>query len=260
MTRAELRAIERRATVALGGREIRRILSLWTQTLAPPVATGLLFLGIFGGALGSRVGAVEGVDYLAFVLPGVLVMTVAAQSFHNNSTSLFQAKSEGYIEDVLTSPLRGWQLAASFAAGGFVRALLAAALIAAAASPWAGGIEDPVVAALALVLSALLFSLLGVIVGVWAETFDQHAFVANLVVTPLALIAGVFYSADSLSEPWRTLTRLDPIYYLVDATRAGFTGVHDAPVALSLAAASAASAASFALAVAVLARGWRLKP
>jgi hypothetical protein len=107
---AELRVLQRRGTVALGGRETRRMLSLWTQTILPPVLTALLFLVIFGGALGARIHRIEGVRYVMFILPGLLVMTAAGQAAANAATSLFQAKNEGYIEDLLTAPLRPWQI------------------------------------------------------------------------------------------------------------------------------------------------------
>lgn len=256
----ELRLIERRATLALAGREVRRVLGLWTQTILPPVLTAVLFLAVFGGALGGRLRQVEGVDYLWFILPGLLVMTVAAQAFANAATSLFQAKNEGYIEDVLTSPMRHWQLALSYMVGGLVRGWLAAGLVAALAVPFTDGVRRPAIALAALVLTGLIFSALGVITGVWAESFDQHAFVANLLITPLALVGGVFYSARTLSEPWSTLTRLDPIYYLVDANRAGFAGIHESPVWASLLVAGGVALVVVAVAVGVLARGWRLKP
>jgi ABC-2 type transport system permease protein len=257
---AALRVLQRRGSVALAGREIRRVLSLWTQTILPPVLTAFLFLVIFGGALGGRIHRIEGVPYLAFILPGLLVMTIAAQATANAATSLFQAKSEGYIEDVLTSPLRPWQIVGSYLAGALVRAFAAAAVVAAIAAPFAGGIDHLGIAIAALVLSGIIFSSLGAITGVWADTFDQHAFVASIVITPLALVGGVFYSARSLGEPWSTLTRLDPLYYLVDATRAGFAGSHESSVWLSLLVAAVVAAAGFAIAVVLVARGWRLKP
>jgi ABC-2 type transport system permease protein len=260
VTAADLRILQRRGTVALASRETRRVLSLWTQTILPSVVTALLFLVVFGGALGSRIRDVEGLDYLAFILPGLLVMTAVGAAIANSSTSLYQAKSEGYIEDVLTSPLRPWQLVAGYAAGSLVRAWTAAVVVTLAAAPFAGGIAHPAVAVTALALAAFLFACLGVIVGMAAETFDQHAFVANLVVAPLALVAGVFYSARDLDEPWRSLTRLDPLYYLVDATRYGFTGYHDAPVWASLGITAATGVAAFGLAIVLVGRGWRLKP
>ena len=260
MSALSLRQAQRRGTVALAGRETRRVLSLWTQTILPAVVTAALFLVVFGGALGARIRQIEGLDYLEFILPGLLVMTVAAQSIANASTSLFQAKNEGYIEDVLTSPLRAWQLVAAYMAGALVRSLAAALLIAVAAAPFAGGAERPLIAAASLGLTALVFSALGTIVGVWADTFDQHSFVTAIVVTPLALLGGVFYSARTLDEPWSTLTQLDPIYYLVDSTRFGFTGFSESPVGASLTVAALVAIGAFTAAAAVVARGWRLKP
>lgn len=235
------------------------MLSLRTQTILPPIVTALQFLAVFGGALGQRIDRVEGVPYLSFILPGLLVMTVASQSFANCSTSIFQAKNEGYIEDVLTSPLRAWQLALAYISGSLLRALLAALAVAAAA-PFTDDPPRPLAAVLALLLTGLVFSSLGVITGVWADTFDQHAFVANIVITPLALIGGAFYSARTLSEPWDTLTRIDPLTYLVDATRGGLTGFHETPVWLSLLLAAAIAVAAFATAARLIEHGWRLKP
>jgi ABC-2 type transport system permease protein len=256
----ELRLLQRRGMWALAGREMRRVLSLWTQTLLPPVMTGVIFLAVFGGALGNQLRTVAGVDYLRFILPGLLVMTVASQAFANNSTSLFQAKNEGYIEDVLSSPLRSWQLLLGYMSGGLLRAWLAALILWLAAWPFAGAVERPLLVVAALGLTGVIFAVLGVITGMWAVTFDQHAFIANVLITPLALVAGVFYSAERLRQPWQTLTQFDPIYYLVDATRHGYTGVHEASTWAALTVAAVLAAAVFALAAVLLERGWRLKP
>jgi ABC-2 type transport system permease protein len=255
----ELRLRQRRGTGALASRELRRVLSLWTQTLLPPVLTGVIFLAVFGGALGNQLRSVAGVDYLRFILPGLLVMTVAGQAFANNSTSLFQAKNEGYIEDVLSSPLRPWQLLLGYMSGGLLRGWLAALVLWLVAWPFAGAVEQPVLVAAALALTGVIFALLGVITGMWADTFDQHAFIANVLITPLALVAGVFYSAERLGQPWRTLTHLDPIYYLVDATRHGQIGVHETSTWTALGVSALLGAAVFALATMLLDRGWRLK-
>lgn len=255
-----LRALQRRASWALAGREMRRVIGLWTQTLLPPVLTGALFLAIFGGALGGQLRTVAGVDYVRFVLPGLLVMTVAGQAFANCSTSLFQAKNEGYIEDVLSSPLRGWQLTAAYMSGGLVRGAAAVVAVAALAAPFVADFGDVPLLAAGLLLTGLIFSALGVVTGVWADTFDQHSFVANILITPLALVGGVFYSARTLAEPWATLTRIDPIYYLVDAARAGATGFHESAVSISLGAAALVAVATFALAARLVTSGWRLRP
>ena len=202
MSTLELRVRQRRGTLALAGRETRRVLALWTQTILPPILTAVLFLVVFGGALGQRIHRIENIPYVSFILPGLLVMTVAGQAFANSSTSLFQAKNEGYIEDVLTSPLRPWQLALSYISGGLLRGLTAALTVALISLPFAHEGAQPATAAVALLLTGLVFSSLGVITGVWADTFDQHAFIANIVITPLALVGGVFYSARTLHEPW----------------------------------------------------------
>ncbi len=255
----QLGLVQRRGLWALASREMRRVLGLWTQTLLPPVLTGVIFLAVFGGALGNQLGSVAGVDYLRFILPGLLVMTVAGQAFANNSTSLFQAKNEGYIEDVLTSPLRPWQLLAGYMSGGLLRGWLSALVLWLVAWPFADTVEQPALVVVTLVLTGLIFGALGVITGMWADTFDQHAFIASVLIAPLALVGGVFYAAERLSEPWQTLTRFDPIYYLVDATRHGYAGVHETSTWAALTVAVLVAVAVFALAVVLLDRGWRLK-
>jgi len=257
---AELEVRLRRATWALAAREMRRVLSLWTQTLLPPLITGLIFLAIFGGALAGRLHTVAGVPYVRFILPGLLVMTVASQAFANASTSLFQAKNEGYIEDILTSPLRPRQIAIAYMAGGLLRGWLSALALALITSPFTGAPHDLLLLLAALILCGLVFGALGVITGVWADTFDQHAFIANLIISPLALLGGVFYAAQRLHEPWRSITRIDPLYYLVDATRQGWAGIHETSPPAALLVALGITAALYATAVALVQSGWRLKP
>lgn len=254
----DMRIVQRRAMWALASREMRRVLSLWTQTLLPSVLTGVVYLAVFGGALGSRLH-VAGLDYVRFILPGLLVMTVTGQAFANNATSLFQAKNEGYIEDVLTSPMRPWQMLAGYMSGGLLRAWLAALLLWLIAWPFAGGVEHPALTVLALGLTGLIFGALGVIAGMWGDTFDQVAFIANILITPLALVGGVFYAATRLHQPWQTLTHFDPIYYLVDAARHGYTGVQETSTWAALTVAALVAATVFIVAVRLLQQGWRLK-
>jgi ABC-2 type transport system permease protein len=217
-------------------------------------------LAVFGGALGSRLHSIDGVHYVRFILPGLLVMTVAVQAVANNSTSLFQANNEGYIEDLLTSPLRPWQLATGYMAGGLLRGWLSATLLALAAAPFAGAPTHPLILITALALTGLVFSALGVVTGVWAEEFDQHAFIANLIIAPLSLLGGVFYAANLLHQPWRTFTQIDPLYYLADSARYSHAGIHEASITAALLVALGAAIAAFVIATAVIARGWRLKP
>jgi len=256
---ADLRLVRRRAAFALAHREVRRVLSLWTQTIAPPVITGVLFLIIFGGALGSHLRVVAGTPYPRFILPGLLVMTVTTQAFANTSTSVFQAKNEGYIDDVLTSPMRGGEIALAYPTGGLVRGWLAALIVQLLATPFTGLPTHPMLLATALILTGVIFASLGLITGIWADTFDHHAFVANLVITPLALLGGVFYTADRLSQPWSTLTRVDPLYYLVDAARTASIG-HASPSSLAILVALGAAAGCNLISARLVTAGWRVKP
>ena len=258
--RAQLRAASRRGTLALAGREVRRVSRLWTQTILPPVVGAVLFMVVFGGALGGKLRDVADIPYLWFILPGLLVMTVAGQAFANASTSLYQARNEGYIDDVLTSPLRPAEVVWSYMSGGLYRGWISAVLVAACGLPFVPGVENWLLAIVVLVLTGVIFSALGVMTGIWADSFDQQAFIAALVISPLALLGGVFYSVDMLSEPWRTLTLLDPIYYLVDAERGGVTGMHESAVWLSVVVAAVVAGVLTLLAIRMFHRGTRLRP
>lgn len=258
--RAQLRAASRRGTVALAGREVRRVSRLWTQTILPPVVGAVLFMVVFGGALGGKLRDVADIPYLWFILPGLLVMTVAGQAFANASTSLYQARNEGYIDDVLTSPLRPAEVVWSYMSGGLYRGWISAVLVAACGLPFVPGVENWLLAIVVLVLTGVIFSALGVMTGIWADSFDQQAFIAALIISPLALLGGVFYSVDTLSEPWRTLTLLDPIYYLVDAERGGVTGMHESAVWLSVVVAAVVAGVLTLLAIRMFHRGTRLRP
>ena len=257
---AELRAASRRGTAALSGREVRRVTKLWTQTILPPVVTAVLFMAVFGGALGGELRQVSGIQYLWFILPGLLVTTVSGQAFANASTSLYQARNEGYIDDVLSSPLRSAEVVLSYMVGGLYRGWITAGIVAACALPFVEGVENWLLAIVVLMLTGIIFSALGVITGIWADSFDQQAFIAALIITPLALLGGVFYSVETLSEPWRTLTMFDPIYYLVDAERAGVTGLHESAVWLSVAVAAVVAVVVTLWAIRMFRTGRRLRP
>jgi len=257
---AALRAASRRGTLALSGREVRRVSKLWTQTIMPPVVTAVLFMAVFGGALGSNLRTVSGIQYLWFILPGLLITTVSGQAFANSSTSLYQARNEGYIDDVLSSPLRSAEVVLAYMVGGLYRGWIAAGLVGIVALPFVPGVEHWLVTLLVLMLTGIIFSALGVITGIWADSFDQQAFIAALVITPLALLGGVFYNVENLSEPWRTLTLFDPIYYLVDAERAGVTGMHESAVWLSVAIAAVVAVVVTLWAIRMFRTGRRLRP
>jgi ABC-2 type transport system permease protein len=224
-----------RGLLALSARETERVLKLWSQTIAAPVLASFLFIVVFGLSLGGRIRSVGGVDYDVFIVPGLLTMAMAQAAYGNNSSSVFQARADRYINDVLSAPMRSWEVQLGLSFGGVVRALAIGLALLALALPVTGApIREPLTLAVALALVLVLFSSLGVIVGVYAETWDQAGFVNNIVILPLSFLGGVFYSVDVLPSPWHELSHVNPIFFLINAVRYGFLGTSDVPVGIAL--------------------------
>jgi ABC-2 type transport system permease protein len=216
-------------------REILRVYKVWTQTVFAPVISSLLFIVVFGLSLGGRIKLVEGFHYREFIVPGLIAMAMMQAAYSNNSASIFQARSDRYINDVLSAPMRPWQMNLGVNVGGWARALAIGVLLLAAALPITGApVHHPLFLILAVVLGMVLFGALGVVVGIYAETFDHHTFVNNIVILPLAFVGGVFYSVSRLGSPWHELSHANPVFYLVNAVRYGFLGHADVSVWLSL--------------------------
>ena len=250
-----------RGLIWLTSRETLRVLKLWTQTIAAPVLSSFLFILVFGLSLGGRIRSVAGFDYDVFIVPGLITMAMVQAAYSNNSSSVFQARFDHYIHDVLAAPMRNWEVNLGLSLGGAVRALLIGIALAALSLPITGTpVHQPLVLALAVVLALVLFSSLGVIVGIHAETFDHHTFVNNILILPLTFLGGVFYSVDVLPSPWQELSHLNPIFYLVQAVRYGFLGTSDVSVVLALAVTGTLAAAVVAWSSWLFATGRRLKP
>lgn len=245
----------------LAAREILRVLKLWTQTIAAPIVSSALFIVVFGLSLSGRIREVEGVPYKQFIVPGLVAMAMVQAAYSNNSSSVFQARFDRYLHDVLAAPMRSWEVNLGLTVGGVVRALLIGAGLLAIAAPLTSvPLRAPGELALAVALALALFGSLGVIVGVYAETFDHHTFVNNIVILPLTFLGGVFYSVDRLPSPWRELSHANPIFYLVQAVRYGFLGSADVSVALALGVTGALAALAVAWSSWLFATGRRLKP
>jgi ABC-2 type transport system permease protein len=250
----------RRGLIALSAREADRVLKLWSQTIVAPVLASFLFIVVFGLSLGGRIRAIGGVDYEVFIVPGLLTMAMAQAAYSNNSSSVFQARADRYINDVLSAPMRPWEVQLGLSFGGIVRALAIGAGLLALALPVTGvPIREPVVLVLALTLVLVLFASLGVIVGVYAETWDQAGFVNNIVILPLSFLGGVFYSVDLLPSPWHELSHVNPIFFLINAVRYGFLGTSDVPVGIALAVTAAMAVACTLWSAAMFRSGRRLK-
>lgn len=211
------------------------MLRLWAQTIAPPVVASVLFIVVFGVALGSQIRLIDGVAYEQFIVPGLVLMGVATSAFGNNATSIYQARNDGFIEDPASSPMTPSQLLVGYLAGGVLRSLLIGVITLGAARVFVSyPIEHPAVLAASLVGTSLAFTALGTVVGLYSTGWDQQNVVGNLVIQPLVFLGGVFYSIEALGEPWRSLTHADPIFYMVVAARHGMLGTSDVAPGLSV--------------------------
>jgi ABC-2 type transport system permease protein len=245
----------------LAARECLRVSKLWTQTMLAPVVSSILFIVVFGLSLGTRIKEVEGFPYSEFIVPGLIAMAMAQAAYSNNSSSIFQARSDRYIHDVLAAPMHPWQMNLGLTVGGAYRALLIGAGLMALAIPLTDApVERPFALALAVLLLVTLFGALGIVVGIFAETFDHHTFVNNIVILPLTFLGGVFYSIDMLASPWEELSHANPIFYIVNAVRYGFLGTSDVSVGLSFAVTAAMTAVAVAWSQYLFSSGKRLKP
>jgi ABC-2 type transport system permease protein len=245
----------------LARREVMRFMAVWQQTIFAPLMTAGLFVLVFALALGQGRGQVMGLPYLQFLGPGILMMAVIQNAFANTSSSITAAKVQGNIVDTLMPPLSAGELLAGYLCGSVVRAALVAVVIGIGMVLVTGhGVAHPLWAIAFVLLAALLLGGLGILAGVLAQKFDQMAAITNFIITPLSFLSGTFYSVEALPEPFRTLSHWNPIFYLIDGARYGFTGVSDAPVWRGLAVSIVVAGLVLALAWRWLKSGYRMKP
>jgi len=245
----------------LAERETRRFLAVWTQTLAAPLITAGLFLTVFTLAIGPSRGPVMGVDFVAFLAPGILMMTVIQNAFANTSSSIVITKVQGNIVDTLMPPLSAAELVIGFLAGGVARGLVVALIIALALWPALGLVPArPLWLLLVVILGAAMLGALGIVAGILSNKFDQIAAITNFIVTPLSFLSGTFYSLETLPGWLQTISHLNPVFYLIDGARHAYLGVSDSDPALGLAVIALTTAALSALSWFWFARGYRLKP
>ena len=250
-----------RGLVALSARESHRVLKLWTQTVVAPILSSFLFILVFGLSLGSRIKQIDGVAYEVYIVPGLIAMAMIQATYANNSASVFQARFDRYLNDVLAAPMRPWEVNLALSIGGVVRALLiGAGLLACAMAVVDVPVRHPFELALAVTLALVLFSSFGVIVGVYANSWDHTAFVTNIVILPLTFLGGVFYSVDRLPAPWHEISHANPIFYLLNAVRYGFLGTSDVSFVLALGVTGVLAAVMVAWSSWLFRTGHRLKP
>ena len=242
-------------------RETMRFMSVWQQTIFAPLMTAALFVVVFALALGKGRGEVMGLSYLAFLGPGILMMSVIQNAFANCSSSIISAKMQGNIVDTLMPPLSAGEILTGYLVGALVRSLMVASAIAIGMALVIGqGIAHPLWALTFVVLAALLMGGLGLLGGIVAQKFDQMAVITNFIVTPLSFLSGTFYSVTALPQPFQALAHWNPIFYLIDGARYGFAGVSDAPVWRGFAVSLIAVAVVLVIAWRWLKTGYRMKP
>jgi ABC-2 type transport system permease protein len=240
-------------------KEVLRFWKVASQTVAAPVITALLYLLIFSHVLEGHV-KVHGVIYSAFLIPGLVMMSVLQNAFANSSSSLIQSKVTGNIVFVLLSPISYLEFFAAYVVASVVRGLVVGACVLFATSWFAPlTFAEPLwILVFALMGGAILGSL-GVIAGIWADKFDQLAAFQNFLIMPLTFLSGVFYSINSLPLFWQQVSHWNPVFYMIDGFRHGFFGVSDASPWLSLAVVSACLALLAAFTLILLKRGYKLR-
>lgn len=212
-------------------KEVSRIFRIWTQTILPPVITQSLYFIIFGGFVGSQIPAINGISYMAFIVPGLVMMSVITSSFQNVVGSFFGAKFQRNIDELLVSPTPNWVIIAGYVGGGVFRGILVGLIVFLVSAFF----TQPVIynfgiVLLFIVLTAIMFSIGGLINAIFARKFDDVQIIPTFVLTPLTYLGGVFYSIHRLPEFWQIVSRFNPILYMVDGFRYGFFGFSDIPI------------------------------
>jgi ABC-2 type transport system permease protein len=212
-------------------REVRRFFKVGLQTLAAPVITALLYMLVFVVAVGGGRG-VNGIAYGTFVAPGLIMMQILSNAFANSSSSLLQAKFNGMMGDFITPPLSPLELLIGFGAGAATRGLFVGTVSLAAIVPFARlSVAEPWAVIYFGLGAALIMAFIGIMAGLWAEKFDHMAAVTNFIVMPMTFLSGTFYLVERLPEPFRTASRFNPFFYLIDGFRYGFIGSAEGSIA-----------------------------
>jgi ABC-2 type transport system permease protein len=241
-------------------KEIRRFTRIWVQTLLPPAITMSLYFVIFGNLVGSRIGEMRGFDYMQYIVPGLIMMSVITNSYANVVSSFYSAKFQRSIEELLVSPVPNGIVLLGFVLGGVARGIAVGLIVTLLSLFFADlGIHHVLVIIYTVVMTAVLFSLGGFINAVYAKSFDDINIVPTFVLTPLTYLGGVFYSLDLLSPFWQGVSMLNPIVYMVNAFRYGILGVSDVSIWFSLGMITLLCVGLFLFALRLLERGTGLR-
>ena len=221
-------AANRVALYTLVRKEVVRVARIWIQTIVPPAITMTLYFIIFGNLIGRRIGEMGGFDYMQYIAPGLIMMSVITNSYGNVVSSFFGAKYGKHIEEMLVSPMSNATIIIGHVAGGVIRGLMVGVLVTMIALGFTSlNVEHPLITISMVLLTSIVFALLGFVNAVFAQKFDDISIIPTFVLTPLTYLGGVFYSISLLPEFWQTVSRANPILYMVNAFRYGILGVSD---------------------------------
>lgn len=241
-------------------KEVRRFLRVPGQTVLSPLISTALYFVVFGYSLGGRIREVHGLPYTVFIVPGLVFLGIANNSFLNTSSSIFITKIQGTVVDLLVAPLKPGELLVAFAAGGMVRGLLVGLLTWGVAALFTGfKLAHALPTASFLLLVSYVFSMLGLLAALWAEKFEQINFFPTFVMLPLTFLGGVFYSVTALAEPWRSISLFNPMVYMVEGLRYGMLGTSELSPTFGGTILSALAVATTALTFVALRAGYKLK-
>lgn len=241
-------------------REIWRFMKVWNQTVVAPIVTTLLFLAVLTLAAGGKVRLVEEIPYNQFIAPGLIMMAIVQNAFANTSSSLMLAKIQGVIIDILMPPLTGAEIVFCLVVGGIIRGALVGIVVMAAVYLFVPFTLFHFWIGIFYVVSAsIMLALLGVLTGIWSQSFDQLSAITNYIITPLAFLSGTFYSIKQLPEFWYYICHYNPFFYMIDGFRYAIIGISDGHIGLGMAVLTAVNAALWLLTAWLFKKGYRLK-
>jgi len=248
--------VNARALYTIAHKEVLRFLRIWPQTLVPPVITTSLYLLIFGKMIGGRIGPIAGLSYVDYIVPGVILMSIISNAYANVVSSFYGSKFQHYIEELMIAPIPDWVILVGYMAGGIARGLCVGLVVSAVGLLFTDlHVQHFLVVAAIAVLTAMLFSLGGLINAVFAKSFDDISIIPTFVLTPLTYLGGIFYSIDMLPPFWREASLFNPILYMINGFRYGFLGVSDIGLWTAFAIIGGFTALLFVISLQLLKRG-----
>ena len=241
-------------------KEVNRFMRIWVQTLVPPAITISLYFVIFGELIGSRIGQMGGFDYMSFIVPGLIMMSVITNSYSNVASSFFSAKWQRNVEEMLVAPVPNWVIVAGYVGGGMARGMLVGAIVTLVSLLFVDiQIHNIWVIIVTVSLTSATFALGGLINAIFAGSFDDISIIPTFILTPLTYLGGVFYSISLLPDFWQGVSQINPIVYMVKAFRYGFLGISDVSLTLSFIVLGIFIVTLFAIAMTLITKGIGLR-